>query len=94
MKTPSFPPYITSARGTASSRVKKTRASKAADKEWHLECFENIKRQVEPQLREQGHKQPATEAERIAAAAIGYTVEGIRQVRTRVRRRASKVSDT
>jgi hypothetical protein len=79
--SPIVPSRIVSTRAT----TRKSKVDKAAENEQLIEFVEDVKRQVEPQLRRADHKKSAEEAEVIAAGDYGYTLEAIRRKRTRVR---------
>jgi len=71
---------------------KSRRAERTAKIDQLVANYEQTRAQIEGQLREQGHQTPASEAEKIAAADYGRTVEGMRRLITRARARKRKAT--
>jgi hypothetical protein len=92
MRRPSKPPTrIVSATlaisgGTAvgGEKPKSRRVTKAEETERLLTYFDETKKQIETQLREQGHPSPVAEAKRIAAA--DYRVHSVEAMRKKAKR--------
>jgi hypothetical protein len=71
---------------SAVGRTRKGNRDRAGDNERLVEFVDDVKRQIEPQLRKAGHRRPAEEAETIAAADYGYdSLVSFRRKKARVR---------